>query len=272
MSDKVLLHVEGSARGEWALAVAALLQRYMQAEITFLCTEETAPRLETILDRANAQWGLAWKGLPRVMRPGTAEEIILTEARAQPYDLIVLAPAGRLGLLRLLQGSRVGRVARAANASVLVARAPLRALERILVAIAGNPRSEDVLAEAMHFARAFRARLTVLHVLSAVPLTFAGLSEREPALADFLASDAMAARQMRETRAQLAAEGLEVDVRLRVGLVVEEILAEIAQEGYDLLVIGAHLPVRPLNGLVEDIANQLICFSPISTLAVRPPA
>lgn len=272
MTNRVLLHVEGSDRGEWALAVAALLQRHMQAEITFLCAAEIAPQLEAILEKARAQWGLTWQGLPRVARSGTAEEIILAEARAQPYDMILLAPAGRRGLSWLLHGSRVGRVARAANTSVLVARSPLRTLRRILVAIAGNPHSEDVLAAAFPFARAFRARTVVLHVLSAVPLTFAGLPEQEPDLAGFLASDALAARQMREARTRLAAEGLETELRLRVGLVVEEILAEIAREGYDLLVIGAHFPVGPLNGLVEDIANRLIRLSPISTLAVRPPA
>ncbi len=271
MNDKVLLHVEGSWRGEWALAVAALLQRHMKAELTLLTSTAGASQLETVLARAKAQWGLLWEGLPRVAHPGTTEEVILAEARARPYDLILLTPAGRRGLSLLLQGSRVGRVAMAANTSVLVARAPLRTLRRILVAIAGNPHSEDDLAAAMRFARAFRAHTTVLHVLSSVPLIFAGLPEHKPALADFLASDELAARQMRNTRETLAAEGLEVDLKIRVGLVVEEIINEIVQGGYDLLVVGAHFPVGPIAGLVENLADRLIRRSPICTLVVRPP-
>lgn len=272
MNDKVLLHVEGSWRGEWALAVAALLQRHMKAELTLLTSTAGASQLEAVLARAKAQWGLAWEGLPRVAHPGTAEEVILTEARTRPYDLILLAPAGRRGLSLLLQGSRVGKVATAANTSVLVARAPLRALRRILVTIAGNPHSEDDLAAAMRFARAFRAHTTVLHVLSTVPLIFAGLPEHKPALADFLASDELAARQMRHTREKLAAEGLEVDLKIRVGLVVEEITNEIGRGGYDLLVIGAHFPLEPMDDLVENLASRLIRRSPICTLVVRPPA
>ncbi|MCC7355514.1 MAG: universal stress protein [Anaerolineae bacterium] len=270
MNDRVLLHVEGSWRGEWALALAALLQQHLEANITFLTGTASAPQLDMILQRAKARWGLSWEGLPRVAHPGTAEEVILTEARSHPYDLILLAPAGRRGLSLLLHGSRVGRVVTEASASVLVARAPLRAIRHILVTIAGNPHSEDDLAATIRFARAFRAHTTVLHVLSSMPLTFAGLPEREPALAEFLASDEVVARQMRDTHKTLAAEELAADLKVRVGLVMEEIAGEIAWRGYDLLVIGAHFPVGPRGDLTENLASRLIRRSPICTLVVRP--
>ena len=253
------------------MALGTLIQRYLNAQITLLYGSETAAQLEAILQRAQAQWGLDVGELPRVTHPGPTEEVILAEASAHPYDQILLAPAGRHGLSLLLHGSRVGRIVTAANTSVLVARAPLQAIKRIMVTIAGNPHSEDDLATAMRYARAFHAHTTVLHVLSSIPLFFAGLPEHAPALTDFLASDEVAARQMRSTYQALMAEDLEVNLKIRVGLVVEEISDEIVQGSYDLLVIGAHFPVGPRDDLVENLANRLIRRSAISTLVVRSP-
>ena len=66
----------------------------------------------------------------------------------------------------------------------------------------------------------------------------------------------------------------EITPRLRHGLGVDEILAELVEGGYDLLVIGAHRRpglTRWLEIMLDDVADQLLSHAPCSVLVVRPP-
>jgi nucleotide-binding universal stress UspA family protein len=56
----------------------------------------------------------------------------------------------------------------------------------------------------------------------------------------------------------LEAQGVPAQARVRHGLVVDEILAEIGAEPYDLVVIGAHGEQGWMRFLLEDIAHQII--------------
>ena len=63
----------------------------------------------------------------------------------------------------------------------------------------------------------------------------------------------------------------EITPRLRHGLVVEEILGELEDPEYGLLVLGAHSAAgrgRLLEVLLDDITEQLIAKSPCSVLVV----
>jgi len=69
-----------------------------------------------------------------------------------------------------------------------------------------------------------------------------------------------------------SAPSVRVCPRLRHGLVVDEVLAEIRQAGHQLLVIGAHRAPqasRQLAPFLDDVADQLLTHSPCSVLIVR---
>ena len=72
--------------------------------------------------------------------------------------------------------------------------------------------------------------------------------------------------------ARLAAPEVTVSPRLRHGLVVDEVLAEIRQAKHQLLVIGAHRPPIASDRLapfLDDVADQLLTHAPCSVLIVR---
>jgi nucleotide-binding universal stress UspA family protein len=71
----------------------------------------------------------------------------------------------------------------------------------------------------------------------------------------------------------LAAHKVEAEIKIRIGLVVEEIVDELATGGYDLLVVGAHRS----NGLVErllleDVTADIVPQSPVPVLVVKDTA
>jgi hypothetical protein len=70
-----------------------------------------------------------------------------------------------------------------------------------------------------------------------------------------------------QTMAVLGVDGRHV---LRVGSVHDEILAELATGGYDLLVLGAPLGLKPGHAPLAGMTSQVLSAAPLtSTLIVR---
>jgi len=64
--------------------------------------------------------------------------------------------------------------------------------------------------------------------------------------------------------------GVAGEVKIRRGLVVNEILAEAEGGDYDLLVIGAHAAPGLYRFLLDDLATQIVLGSERPVLVVRP--
>jgi nucleotide-binding universal stress UspA family protein len=122
---------------------------------------------------------------------------------------------------------------------------------------------------AIHVARAFGAQVTVLHVVSQVPLMFTGLAHMQMELESFLASDLAGAQLLAKARHLITAAGLTPQLHLREGLVCDEIVAEARTGHYDLLVIGAHGGSGEMELWLDDIADHVVRHCSISTLVVR---
>jgi nucleotide-binding universal stress UspA family protein len=255
-----LVYVDPSHRGEWVLALAAQLPREYADCLVLLATEEDAARDDGLLARARARLAATGARLEEKRAPGPAERAILEEAAAQNYGLVVVPPAGRNALQRMLKGSRVATVVRAVHASVLVARRPPAHVQRILAAVSGGELSAAVVQAGLELEQAFGARTVFFHVAPEVALPF----ERSGAAEVELAEDpALAARQ------QLALHGRELVER--EGLVVDEVLAEVEQGAHDLLVVGAPPERGPAGWGREDTTERLLLACPVSVLIVRGP-
>jgi nucleotide-binding universal stress UspA family protein len=265
---RVLLFVDDLPSAAQALALADLLAQRFRAEVDLLSTEDAGGM--KLLDEASAQ--LSVPVTMRLVRAGSSEDAIAAESRQSAYDLIIVAPAGRRGLSRLLHGSRVANVVKSVAASVLIARQPPQSvdtLRRILVGVTGAPHSEVDVRVAGRLAQAFGAQVTVLHVVSQVPLMFTGLAQMRYNLERFLEMDAPVARQLKRAREVLSEMGVNSEIELREGLVRDEIVDEVKEGSHDLLVVGAHVGEGMAGLLLDDISDHLVRQSPISTFVVR---
>ena len=252
-----LIYVDPAPRGEWALALAALLPGRERLSFHLLATEEDVRDDPALLDRARAR--LAGAGaLDAVVRRGPAERAVVTEAAQRTYALLVVPPAGRNAIQRMLKGSRVATVVRSVPAPVLVARRPPPRLERILAAVSGE-RAASVVAAAAELGAGLGARVDYLHVASEVALPFA--PEETPAAGSGGSGGLAAARAILESR------GASRSLLVREGLVVDEVLEAFESGAYDLLVVGAGSGERGPFGS-EDLTERILLGSSGSTLVV----
>lgn len=253
----VLVYLDPSPRGEWALAAAAQLPPRWKGRLRLVATEEDAAADPSLLDRARAR--LADCGpLETLTRPGPAERAVIEEARARRYGLLVVPPAGRGAVARMLKGSRVANVVRRARAPVLVARRPPERMERVLGALSGRDTTTAVLEAALAWEERPGARAAFVHVRSEVPLPQGDVAPPP---------EAPGGDEHEAVRAVLAARGRAADLQRRDGLVVEETLDVFESGAFHLLVVGAHGEGAAGFGR-EDVTERLLLGCPGSTLIV----
>jgi len=253
-----LVYVDPSPRGEWALAMAALLPGREGLSFHLLATDEDARADPGLLERAGAR--LAGAGsLREVTRSGPAEHALVAEAAHRRYGVLIVPPAGRNALQRILKGSRVATVVRSVRAPVLVARRPPPRVARVLAAVSGG-RSGAVVAAASELGAGLGAHVDWLYVSSEVTLPFA--PEARPA--ELRGPDTLGA-----AHASLVARGVSAPLLVREGLVVDEVLEAFESGAYDLLVVGAGAGDHAAFGR-EDVTERILLGCGGSTLVVPP--
>jgi nucleotide-binding universal stress UspA family protein len=223
----------------------------------------------------------AWKEMIRgkvtvSKADGPFDQAVTRACIAKRYDLVVAAPNDRRGLVRMLLGSRIGRLVGSAPATIWVPRGEAVRLKRIVVGVSGGPQSEHDARLAARLAIAYDARLELVYVVSQLPLFFTTYDEFPSGLEhdDRLASIAPGVAELRRIYALLKSEGVNVAMSVRPGTVAGELVE--ACHGYgkhppaDLLVIGAHAP----SGLgttdyLDNLAEEITESAPCSTLVVH---
>jgi nucleotide-binding universal stress UspA family protein len=256
-----LLYVDPSPRGEWALHLASLLPARIVEGWVLLATADDDAADPGLLARARARLSGDIAAHFKTA-PGPAEVAVVKEAAANPYRLVVVPPAGRNAIQRMLRGSRVATVVRSVPAEVLVARRPPARIERVLAAVSGGPLTGDVVRRSLQVADALGARVDFLHVACEVALPYRphGGEEHAPAVGDTTGSAA-------RVRAVLQQAGHAGELLVQEGLVVDEVLSEMEQGAHHLLVVGAGAADR--SWATEDVAERILVHCPASVLVVK---
>lgn len=270
-SPEILVYVDPSQRGEWAIGAAAQLVPALFTRLVLLATVDDVKDDPALLSRAKEAFAGKAREIREVVRPGPAERAVKEECERSRFALVVVPPAGRKAIARLLKGSRVATVVRQVKSSVLVARRPPPRFRRIVLAVGGGVHSLATALGAIEVAKALSAELEVLHVDSSVelPAELPWVEKRIP-------NPAITARSERETTLEgvkeaLAANGFTRPLRLRRGMIVNEVLAEIEEHADDLLVLGAHRAAGAETWMLDDVTEQILLSSPISILVIRAP-
>jgi nucleotide-binding universal stress UspA family protein len=262
-----LVYVDPSPRGDWALALAALLPSRERRRFDLLATDQDLRARPDLLDKAQGRLAGA-RELRTLVRPAPPRRAIVQASAEGDYGLVVVPPAGRNAWQRMIKGSRVATVVRAVHAPVLVARRPPPQLDRILAAVSGGSATEAVVAAAADLARAGGGHVDYLHVTSEVALPYAPHEAPSPeAPRPGPPPDALHAAQ-----AALAGAAGTGALVVREGLVVEEILEAFEAGAYDLLVVGASAEDERGRLGREDVTRRIVLAGRGSTLVVPAPA
>jgi nucleotide-binding universal stress UspA family protein len=115
------------------------------------------------------------------------------------------------------------------------------------------------------------ARAILLHVVHALPAMYAGLKQMKETLEELLQSEPEKARELREAAEIVDAQCDSAQVKLRRGIVADEILREGLEGDYDLIVLGSP---RPASGLVRvlmgDVSRKVFSRAQRPLLVVAP--
>jgi len=212
---------------------------------------------------------------------GIPSEEVITAARAEDSDLLVVGTKGKTGLAHVLLGSTAERVIRGAPCPVLTVRMepadieqeegalsrPVT-LERILVPVDFSDCSLDALEYAVVVAQQAGASLMLLHVLE--PVSY-GL--------DFTLGHSRTREQVRETwtkrleelTSSLMVTQVPVESQLRGGHPADSILDSAQTLPCDLIVMGTHGRRGISHTISGSVAEAVLRKALCPVLTVRSP-
>ena len=272
---RILICTEGSIQCEATLRFGAELAKVFSADTTLLgiaAKGQTGEQLRHVLDRT-AQDLADW-GLPVQVRLTTdhAEKVVTAELGRCAYDLVAVDALGGQRARHALLNLVAMRIVECSAGSVLVVKGGRSQLSRILICSSGTKYSRPSVQISSAIARAAGVQVTLLHVTEAMPIMYTGLKRMEETLTELLQTDTEQARELKWAVQLLRAEGGAAEVKLRRGMVADEILHEGRDGDYDLIVLGSSRSTRGLvRVLMGDVTRDVVSRAQRPVLVVRPP-
>jgi nucleotide-binding universal stress UspA family protein len=270
---KILMCTDGSPHAAEALRYGALIARKAKGPVTLLGVVESPDderKVNRMLERTSSALCEDVPDIGIRIRRGHAAEEILKETEETKYDLVIAGSRGRRGITRFLLGSTAARLASYCQVPVLIVKGESRELAHILVCTAGAKCGEKDTQLAGRIAGLTGASVTILHVMSQLPLTpEAKIGDLENSTEDLLESDAREGVHLRKDLEIL--QDLEVagEAKVRHGLVLDEILAEAEEGDYDLVVAGAHIASGIQRFMLSDTTERIVLGADRPVLVVR---
>ncbi len=206
----------------------------------------------------------------RKIRAGNPFEEILTEAIDHTYDLVAVGGGGQLGMLHPTLGSTASKLVRKLRTHFLIARAIPQNIRNILVCAGAEAAPSETMSLGGAWIAKTEAQIVLLHVVrtptpqKGIGIDIQGITSSEKAREDRLLE--RASQQLRE-----AGVTTQILSRIRRGVVVDEVLDELSEGRFELMVIGAHYQPGQDQwqvALFDDIADQLLNRSTCSVLII----
>jgi nucleotide-binding universal stress UspA family protein len=211
---------------------------------------------------------------------GIPSEEVISAARGEDSDLIIVGTRGKTGLAHILLGSTAERVIHGAPCPVLAVRTEsadieeVRALsrpvtlERILVPVDFSDCSLDALEYAVVMAQQAKASIILLHVLEPVSygldFTLSHIRTREQVRESWT-------KQLKELTSSHQHSHVAMEFQLRGGLPADSILDSAQTLPCDLIVMGTHGRRGISHTISGSVAEAVLRKSHCPVIAVRSP-
>jgi nucleotide-binding universal stress UspA family protein len=264
---KLLVYVDTGRASQHAIEYIAPLTRDRDVEVTLLTAGRDPTAAADIFARVAGK--LFAPTIRHVHSDAAPDAALLAQAQRGAYDLAVFGPL-RERWSRWLGGPSSSSLSAQLPISSLLVRGSSAQMHKVLLCAGGDATIVDDARLTVRLARRTKAAATVLHVVSQVPVVF-GTSSPDDDPTDVLAATGTPEiEHMNAAVRVLQNGGVEAGLKVRVGLVVDEIVGELQEGGYDLLVIGAHRSQGVVERLLfEDVSKDLLGQSPVPVLVVK---
>lgn len=273
---RLLVAIGGAPHSDVALDTGLHVAELLAADATLLTVVPGAQAVDGAvrwLERVRSVRSDGGVSMAARVRIGRRDQQIVKEAAAGDYSLVVIGERPRHRIRTRLLGSIVTHVTSHAPCSVLIARGATFDPKRILICDSGARDPSVVerfaVSDLVGLARA-ASTVHVLHVMSQIGAG-PGVAD-DQLLAD---ADELMREKTREgiflqgDLEMLQSQGIPTQVRVRRGLVVDEILAEIQEGRHGLIVIGPHRQAGWQRFLLDNLARQIITHTACPVLLIR---
>jgi nucleotide-binding universal stress UspA family protein len=264
---KILICSDGMPAAENAMRLGAALAPPLKADVVVLGVAEN-PEDESALQQALEKQANSLRVgnvSPKIeMCAGDPVRRIADQTANTKYDLVIVGArkTGSTGLH--WRSEKMYELIKSISPPVLVAMGEWAQLKRFLVCTGGKEFIEEAVQLTGKLAKAVGASVTLLHVMAEPPAMYADLVRLEEDLARLLESNSELGINLSEQKADLEKLGVPAEVRIRHGIVVDEVFAEARERSYDLIVTGSSqargmLRHYIMGDLTRSILNHANC-------------
>ena len=280
---RILICSDGSDPGDKPVLLAGLVAGPTKADTTLLGIAE-APADEKPLREAlesEAQKLKKFGVSPEIIfRAGEPIREILEQTKATAYDMTIIGARRKSSSGPYWRAGKTYEVIKAIPSPVLLATGACETVKSFVVCTGGKNFIDAAVQLTGKVAAAVGASVTLLHVMAEPPAIYADLVRLEEDVAQLLQSGSELGRNLLAQKESLERLGVATEVRVRHGLVLSQVFAEVDERKHDLIVTGSSPTRGPLGhyimgDLTRSIVNRanvpvLVASATKSTETMRP--
>jgi nucleotide-binding universal stress UspA family protein len=263
----MLICSDGRPAADAATRLGGLLAQSLQAKTALLGIVEASGDEEPLRRAVEKQAEFLRAGkvaVELVVRGGEPIREIVHQTSTAKYDLVIIGSRRTRSTGLYWRSEKTYEVIKAIAPPVLVAIGDSSRLHRFLVCTGGKRFIEEAVQLTGTLAAGVGASVTLLHVMAEPPAIYADLVRLEEDVDQLLESKSELGLNLRRQRRDLEKLGVRAEVRVRHGIVIDQVFAEADEGKYDLIVTGSSkargmLRHYIMGDLTRSILNHASC-------------
>jgi len=270
---KILICSDGMPASENAIELTALLVGPLNPQITLLGIAEKSSDERPLREALERQAQSLWTQSARpniVVRAGEPVREILDQTSNTSYNLVIVGARWTGATGQYWRSERTYEVIKAIQPPVLVAIGDRKQLKRFLVCTGGKEFIEKAVQFTGEIAAALGASVTLLHVMAEPPAIYVNLVQLEENVDQLLESKSELGTNLLREKRLLERLAVSAEVRLRHGIVIDQVFEEVRAGDYDLIVTGTS-QARGLLGhyIMGDLTRSILNLANCPVLVAR---
>ena len=270
---KILICSDGTPAAETAIQLGGLLAEPLKAQIALLGIAETSNDEEPLREALQKQAGLLHGrgiSLDIVVQSGEPVRQIADQTSKNNYNLVVIGARWIGATGHYWRSEKTYEVIKSIQPPVLVAIGESKQLKRFLVCTGGKEFIEQAVQFTGKLAAAVNASVTLLHVMAEPPAMYADLVRLEENVEQLLESKSELGINLRRQKRELEKLGVSAEVRLRHGIVINQVFEEAREGDYDLIVTGTSQARGLLRHyIMGDLTRSILNRANVPVLVAR---
>ena len=270
---RMLICSDGTPQGESATRLGGALAGPLGAETTLLGIAEKPGDEQALRDALEKQAdSLRAVGVaPQiVVSGGEPVRQIVDQTTKTKYDLVVIGARRTGSTGPYWRSEKTYEVIKSISPPVLVAIGEWAQLKRFLVCTGGKEFIGEAVQLTGRLAGTVGASVTLVHVMAEPPAIYADLVRMEEDVERLLESKSELGRNLRSQKQDLEKMGVPAEVRVRHGIVVDQVFAEVREKSYDLIVTGSSQARGLLRHyIMGDLARSILNHANCPVLVAR---